>query len=94
MPVQGDGDGRSTCTGTCAETWPPALTDASPVAGEGVDAALLTIALRADGQAQVSYNGHPLYYFSADAAPGARRGHGTRGQWYAVSAEGEAIGLP
>jgi predicted lipoprotein with Yx(FWY)xxD motif len=86
-----DTPNKSTCTGTCAETWPPALTDATPLPGVGVDAALLGIALRDDGTAQVTYNGHPLYRFSADVAAGEARGQGTRGVWYVVSPTGDKV---
>lgn len=85
-----DTTGKSTCTGSCAETWAPALTDATPLPGDGVDAALMGVTLRDDGRAQVTYKGHPLYYFSADAA-GEASGQGTRGVWYVVSPAGDKV---
>jgi predicted lipoprotein with Yx(FWY)xxD motif len=61
-------DRRSTshCYGVCAAAWPPLLTRAAPQAGPGVEAKLLGTTRRKDGSRQVTYNGHPLYYYSAD----------------------------
>jgi len=56
----------SRCYGVCAAAWPPLLTSAKPVAGPGVEAKLLGTTKRKDGRLQVTYNGHPLYYYSAD----------------------------
>ncbi len=57
---------RSHCYGVCAAAWPPLLTKAKPVAGLGVKAKLLGTTRRRNGRLQVTYNGHPLYYYSAD----------------------------
>jgi predicted lipoprotein with Yx(FWY)xxD motif len=54
----------STCTGTCAQLWPPVLTTRVVKAGPGVNQAMLGTLRRADGTMQVSYNGHPLYFFA------------------------------
>jgi predicted lipoprotein with Yx(FWY)xxD motif len=56
----------SHCYGVCAKAWPPLLTKGAPLAGAGVAAKLLGTAKRKDGTLQVTYNGHPLYYYSAD----------------------------
>jgi predicted lipoprotein with Yx(FWY)xxD motif len=56
----------SRCYGMCAAAWPPLLTAGKPVAGPGVDAMLLGTTKRRNGALQVTYNGHPLYYYSAD----------------------------
>lgn len=76
----------STCTGACADTW-PALEADDPSAGDGVDESLLST----NGDGQVVYNGHPLYTYSGDEAPGDTNGQGVGGNWYAVSPEGDAI---
>jgi predicted lipoprotein with Yx(FWY)xxD motif len=78
----------SACTGSCAATW-PALTQASPTAGDGVDGSKLDTA---KGQVadQVVYAGHLLYYFSGDKAPGDTNGVGIP-EWYLVDASGKAI---
>ena len=56
----------SRCYGVCATAWPPLVTSAAPLAGPGVEAKLLGTTKRSDGSLQVTYNGHPLYYYSAD----------------------------
>src|SRR5262249_46020464 len=56
----------SRCYGVCAAAWPPVLTSGAPLAGGGVEARLLGTTKRRDGTLQVTYNGHPLYYYSAD----------------------------
>jgi len=61
-----DRGSKSNCYGVCAAAWPPLLTTARPLAGAGVDAKLLGMTKRKDGRLQVTYNGHPLYYYSAD----------------------------
>lgn len=52
------------CYGACAEAWPPVLTTGEPVAGQGVDISLLATTERSDGTVQVTYNGHPLYFYA------------------------------
>jgi predicted lipoprotein with Yx(FWY)xxD motif len=87
--------GTSACTDTeCVTEWPPLTTDGDPVAGEGVDASLLSTITRDDGTTQVAYNGWPLYLFHEDTAPGDTNGQGLDefgGLWSLVSPEGEAI---
>jgi predicted lipoprotein with Yx(FWY)xxD motif len=56
----------SHCYGVCAKAWPPLLTRGAPVAGPGVRAGLLGTTKRKNGTLQVTYNRHPLYYYSAD----------------------------
>ena len=56
----------SRCYGVCAAAWPPVLTKGAPQAGSGVEATLLGMTKRKDGSLQVTYAGHPLYYYSAD----------------------------
>jgi predicted lipoprotein with Yx(FWY)xxD motif len=61
-----DRGATSRCYGVCASAWPPVLTTAAPQAGPGIVAKLLGTTRRKDGTRQVTYNGHPLYYYSAD----------------------------
>jgi predicted lipoprotein with Yx(FWY)xxD motif len=56
----------STCYGLCAKAWPPVLTKGAPNVGPGLDARLLGTTKRKDGSLQVTYNHHPLYFYSAD----------------------------
>jgi predicted lipoprotein with Yx(FWY)xxD motif len=74
----------SRCTGSCAWRWPPVIGPAA--AGAGVTGRLGTIT-RPDGSVQVTYDGHPLYTASADAAPGQDRGNdlaASGGSWHEV----------
>jgi predicted lipoprotein with Yx(FWY)xxD motif len=61
-----DKTARSTCYGVCAAAWPPVLTKGSPSVGPGLDTSLLGTSKRKDGSLQVTYNHHPLYFYSAD----------------------------
>jgi predicted lipoprotein with Yx(FWY)xxD motif len=79
----------SACTDSCVGAWPP-LTGES-VAGEGVDQSLLTVEPRTDGDGQIAYNGHRLYTYSGDSAPGDTTGQGVGDVWFAVTPAGEAV---
>ena len=85
----------STCNGLCAQVWPPLLTDgAAPAVAGDVQASLLGSTARDDGTQQVTYNGHPLYYFTGDKNPGETRGQGLDsfgGPWYVVTPAGNKI---
>jgi predicted lipoprotein with Yx(FWY)xxD motif len=61
----------STCTGACAQVWPQLLTSGpAPVATGAAQASLVGTSPRSDGTRQITYDGHPLYYFAGDKAPG------------------------
>ena len=71
----------------------PAL-DTMPMAGSGVSQSLLGTTKRADGTEQVTYNGHPLYYFAADTGAGMVKGQGSKefgAGWYVLNAKGAKI---
>jgi len=75
----------SKCNGSCATFWPPVKGPAT--AGAGVTGKLATIK-RADGSAQATYNGHPLYTYAGDHAPGQATGDGLNvngGVWHEVT---------
>lgn len=89
---EADKDEKSTCNDACAEAWPPLTTSGEPKAGENADAELLGTTERKDGSTQVTYNGHPLYYFQKDKKPGDTTGHDVDGfgaKWYALNASGD-----
>jgi predicted lipoprotein with Yx(FWY)xxD motif len=90
-----DTAGASTCTGTCATNWPPyTLTSTIPKAGPGVTESLLSTFTRPDASAQIAYNGHPLYTYKGDTAPGDTKGQGVDsdgGLWYLVAPNGSPI---
>jgi predicted lipoprotein with Yx(FWY)xxD motif len=84
----------SVCYGACAALWPPLLTTSKPVAGAGVKASLLGTTKRKDGKLEITYGGHPLYYFVTDRKPGQTTGQGVNqfgGPWWALSAAGKEI---
>lgn len=85
-----EGGGESTCTGGCAETWPPVPGGDAEV-GDGVDEALVDTTTRDDGSAQLIYDGWPLYYFSGDEEPGDAAGQGVNDVWFVVGPDGEPI---
>src|SRR5436190_23145922 len=64
----------SVCYGACAALWPPLITHGKPVAGHGLRASLLGTTKRRDGKLQVTYGGHPLYYFVTDRKSGQTTG--------------------
>ena len=84
----GDERNKSNCAGGCASAWPPLLTAADALAGEGVTAQVLKNIIRDDGSNQVAYNGWPLYYFAGDEAPGDAKGQNAGDVWFVVSIYG------
>jgi predicted lipoprotein with Yx(FWY)xxD motif len=83
-----DTPSMSNCNGTCAGYWPPVT--GTPAAGPGVTGKLSTIK-RSDGTTQAVYNGHPLYTYVGDAAPGQAHGNNLNlngGLWHEVTVSG------
>jgi predicted lipoprotein with Yx(FWY)xxD motif len=89
-----DTGSRSTCYGDCAKYWPPLISRGKPKALAGAKATLLGTSRRTDGSRQVTYAGHPLYYFVQDTKAGQTKGEGLTGfggRWDPVSATGAAV---
>jgi len=83
----------STCYTSCAQVWPPVLTSGPPQAGTGAAASLLGTTTRTDGKVEVTYAGHPLYYFVSDKQPGDATGQGVDnfgGLWWVLTPSGAA----
>jgi predicted lipoprotein with Yx(FWY)xxD motif len=92
-----DTGNTSSCYGACAGAWPPVLTTGAPVAGSGVTASLLRTAKRTDGTTQVTYAGHPLYYFASDQQPGDISGEGSQAfgaGWDLIAPAGKKVEKP
>ncbi len=91
---EGDKGTASSCTGACAHVWPPVTTSASATAsGAAVSGDLGTIT-RADGTKQVTYKGHPLYFFARDGDSGDAYGEGVVGfgaSWYVLKPSGAKV---
>jgi predicted lipoprotein with Yx(FWY)xxD motif len=89
-----DEDGESYCSGACAAVWPALETRSMPTAAGGVDANALGTLKRGDGDMQVTYHGHPLYYYAGDAStPGKTKGQDVEqfgDSWYLVGASGKS----
>jgi predicted lipoprotein with Yx(FWY)xxD motif len=64
-----DTGATSTCSGACAEAWPPVTANGKPTVGNGLTASKVGTTKRSDGLRQVTYNGHPLYLFQGDHNP-------------------------
>lgn len=89
-----DSNGKSSCSGGCAQAWPPVTTTGMPAASEGAMTADLGTITRSDGTKQVTYKGHPLYYFAGDPEAGTTNGQGSPqfgAKWWLVTPSGSAI---
>lgn len=91
-----DAQNAVTCTDRCAENWPPVVIPdgARVVAGQGVDADLLTTIQDADGAQVATYNGWPLYTYIGDVTAGTATGQGQYldgGYWYVIHPNGEVV---
>lgn len=81
------------CYGDCAVAWPPYLTRGKPIAGKGVDKRRIGTTARTDGTRQVTYRGHPLYFYEHDT-PNAILCQGVfefGGLWLLVDERGKAV---
>lgn len=89
-----DRGSTSSCSGPCAQVWPPFTSSGTPTAGAGASAALVAASRRTDGTSQVTYAGHPLYYYVNDQQPGQTNGQGLNqfgAKWYVLSAKGTKV---
>jgi predicted lipoprotein with Yx(FWY)xxD motif len=89
-----DSKGKSSCSGSCASTWTPLTASSMPHVMGGANAADISLISRSDGRKQVTYNGHPLYYYSADTSAGMTSGEGTNSfgaKWWLVAPSGSGI---
>ena len=89
-----DTGSTSACTGACAGAWPPVTTTGTATASGSAKASDLGTITRSDGSKQVTYDGHPLYYFSGDSGPGTATGQGSDGfgaKWWLVAPTGSDV---
>jgi predicted lipoprotein with Yx(FWY)xxD motif len=84
----------SNCNGACAGAWPPVTTTATATAAGSAKASDIGTITRSDGTKQVTYDGHPLYYFSGDSGAGTATGQGSDGfgaKWWLVAPTGSDV---
>jgi predicted lipoprotein with Yx(FWY)xxD motif len=89
---EADSKNKSNCSGGCLAVWPPVTAKGAATAGSGATASMIGATM--DGSSQLTYAGHPLYWFSGDANAGDTNGQGLTdfgGAWYAVSPAGKAV---
>jgi predicted lipoprotein with Yx(FWY)xxD motif len=89
-----DEHNESYCRGACTGAWPPLTTSAGAKAGAGASAGLIGTTRRDDGKTQVTYAGHPVYYYDGDSSPGNVNGQGLKqfgAEWYVLSPKGKKI---
>jgi predicted lipoprotein with Yx(FWY)xxD motif len=89
-----DGTNMSACSGACAAAWPPVPATGTVTATGGAQASDLGAITRSDGTKQVTYDGHPLYFFVGDSGPDQTSGQGSDNfgaKWWLVAPSGAQI---
>jgi predicted lipoprotein with Yx(FWY)xxD motif len=89
-----DGMNKSNCSGACAGAWPPVIAHGKVTASNGAKPSDLGTIARAGGGKQVTYDGHPLYFFAGDSGPGQTHGQANDGfgaKWWLVAPTGTKI---
>jgi predicted lipoprotein with Yx(FWY)xxD motif len=84
----------SSCTGQCLTYWPALTTTASDEASGDASAAMLGTISSSGTNKQVTYAGHPLYYFFEDTSPGDTKGQGSTNfgaKWWILGPSGKPI---
>jgi predicted lipoprotein with Yx(FWY)xxD motif len=90
-----DKGASSNCSSACAQVWPPVTTSGKPRAEGGAHSAKLSTIARAGGVKQVTYGGHPLYYYVGDSRSGMTTGQGIESfgaAWYVLDPQGRGVG--
>ncbi len=89
-----DSGNTSACSGACAGAWPPVTTTGTVTASGSATASDLGTITRSDGTKQVTYDGHPLYYYAGDSGSGMASGQGSDSfgaKWWLVSPSGSDV---
>jgi predicted lipoprotein with Yx(FWY)xxD motif len=89
-----DSGGQSACSGACLGAWPVVPATGTVTATGGAQASDLGTLTRSDGMKQVTYKGHPLYYYVGDSAPGQANGQGSNSfgaKWWLVTPSGDSV---
>jgi predicted lipoprotein with Yx(FWY)xxD motif len=91
---EADKAGMSSCYNDCSSVWPPFLAKGTVAGADGINQSLLSTTTRNDGSLEVTYNGHPLYYFVSDKQAGDTLGQAISSfgaEWYVLSAAGSKV---
>jgi predicted lipoprotein with Yx(FWY)xxD motif len=91
---EADTGGKSTCSAGCASVWPAVTTSGTAQTGGGALASDVGTIVRSDGTRQVTYKGHPLYFFAKDKDGGDSYGQGIKSfgsSWYVLAPSGNKI---
>jgi predicted lipoprotein with Yx(FWY)xxD motif len=82
--------GKSSCTGACAQAWPPVVVTGTPTYGAGLTASNFSTVTGPNGEKQLAIDGHPLYHWVNDKKAGDATGQDVNG-FYVVGADGKKI---
>lgn len=87
---------KVTCTGSCAQLWPPDKLSGSqqPTGSGAIKSSLLGSDTDPEGGRVVTYAGWPLYTYVGDSSSGQATGQGLEtsgGLWYAISPAGVIV---
>ncbi|HEX3979175.1 MAG TPA: hypothetical protein VHW96_23085 [Solirubrobacteraceae bacterium] len=91
---EGDSRNVSRLSGAGLSVWPRFVATGPVTAGNGVQMAKLGTTTSPSGVRQITYNGHPLYYYVGDSKPGSTRGQALNqfgALWYVLSPSGKAV---
>jgi predicted lipoprotein with Yx(FWY)xxD motif len=91
---QADRRNVSTLSAAGRAVWPPFTANTKPASLGGVAGSHVGTIKGANGRFQITYYGHPLYYYVGDHSPGQTRGQGLNqfgARWYVLGPAGNAI---
>lgn len=86
-----DVSAASTCSGTCADAWPPVIVDENFSVAPGLDVGIFATTVRDDGQLQLVAGKWPLYFFAGDTVPGDVNGQTSGDVWFVVAPDGSLV---
>jgi predicted lipoprotein with Yx(FWY)xxD motif len=91
---EADKRAQSACSGDCTKVWPPVTVSSAPTAAGGAVSADLGTITRTDGTKQVTYKGHPLYFYARDEDDEDAYGQGLKSfgaEWYVLAPSGKKV---
>lgn len=91
---EADKNGKSACDADCQSVWPPVIADGKPSAAPAAEGSKIGSLKLSDGKSQVTYAGHPLYYYVKDTDSEDVYGEGVDSfgaEWYVMNASGAKV---